>query len=226
MKSFLPPRLLALGTLLMLCLPLAAAAAPEEMAPVAGVDYVEIPDGQPYSPRDGRIEVAEIFSYTCPHCAHFEPELAAWAADIGDDVKVVPVPAPFGGPTLPYARAYFAAEQLGLAGRTHPAMFDALHVEQSLPISRPQPAEIAAFYARHGADPQQFVETMAGAGVDAKLRHARSFIEHSFGDDRMGTPAIVIAGRYRITGDSVQDVLDTARALVERERAARNRQPL
>ena len=35
-----------------------AAAAP---APVAGTDYVEIPNGQPLEPLDGKVEVVEIF---------------------------------------------------------------------------------------------------------------------------------------------------------------------
>jgi thiol:disulfide interchange protein DsbA len=218
-RSVRLPRYLLSVLAVLLSLPLAAGATGPSL--VAGVDYVEIPDGQPFSPRDGRIEVAEIFGYICPHCAHFEPKLAAWKAGLGDDVKVVPVPAPFGGPWVPYAKAYLAAKELGLADRTHAAMFDALHVEQSLPISRPQPQEIAGFYARHGADPQRFVETMNSAAVDAQIGHARDFIERSFGDDPMGTPALVVAGKYRVTGNSVQDVLDTARALVERERAAR-----
>lgn len=226
MRSRLPlssrPTFAAMLAIALACLLPSIAVAKSDPVPLlAGSDYVEIPGGQPFSPRDGRIEVVEIFGYVCPACARFEPKLAAWRAELGDDVKFVPVPAPFGGHWVPYAKAYFAAKQLGLADKTHAAMFDALHVERSLPLSRPQPDEIAAFYARYGADPQQFVDTMASAAVDAQIRHARSFIERSFGDDRMGTPTLVVAGKYRVTGDSVRDVLDTARALVERERAAR-----
>lgn len=50
--------------------------------PVAGVDYIEIPNGQPYAPLDGKVEVAEAFGYTCPHCAHFEPMLVTWKAQL------------------------------------------------------------------------------------------------------------------------------------------------
>lgn len=225
MKPFPRPRPSLLpvlaGALLALCL-LPPAATAAETSLVAGSDYVEIPGGQPFTPRDGRIEVVEIFGYTCPHCAHFEPQLEAWEAGLGDDVKLVPVPAPFGGPWVPYARAYFAAQALGLADRTHAAMFDALHVEHSLPVSRPQPREIAAFYARHGADPDKFVETMDSFAVTAQLTRAREFIMRAFSDGTTpGTPTLVVAGKYRVTGDSRQDVLDTAAALVERERAAR-----
>lgn len=202
-------------------LPLTALAAADDLRPlVAGVDYVEIPGGQPFAAQDGQIEVAEIFGYTCPACAHFEPLVAQWKAELADDVAFVPVPAPFGGHWVPYAKAYFAARSLGLADTTHAAMFRALHVEQSLPISRPTDQELAAFYARHGADPEQFIQALNSAEVRDQLAHARAFIIRSFGDARAGTPTLVVAGKYRVKGNSFADMLRIATQLVERERAA------
>ena len=60
--------------LLLLLSPLFAHAA----TPVAGVDYVEIPNGKPFAPLNGKVEVVEVFGYTCIHCAHFQPQVAAW----------------------------------------------------------------------------------------------------------------------------------------------------
>ena len=37
--------------------------------PVAGVDYVEIANGQPFDTDAARVEVAEVFGYVCPFCA-------------------------------------------------------------------------------------------------------------------------------------------------------------
>ena len=56
--------------LLLLLSPLFAHAA----TPVAGVDYVEIPNGKPFAPLNGKVEVVEVFGYTCIHCAHFQPQ--------------------------------------------------------------------------------------------------------------------------------------------------------
>ncbi|WP_052101490.1 thiol:disulfide interchange protein DsbA/DsbL [Novilysobacter arseniciresistens] len=185
--------------------------------PVAGVDYVEIADGAPFGSAPGQIEVVEVFGYTCSHCASFEPKLAAWKARLPADVSFVAVPAPFGGYWLPYARAYYAAQAHGLVERTHADMFRALHEQQRLPIMNATPAEIAGFYAGYGADPQAFAATMTGAEVDAKLELARGFIRRSGVE---GTPSLIVAGRYKVLGTSFEELLDTADALIARERAA------
>ena len=66
------------SALLLLALAWLPGAALAQSTPQAGRDYVEIPGGQAWAARPGRIEVAELFGYTCPHCAHFEPLLAQW----------------------------------------------------------------------------------------------------------------------------------------------------
>src|SRR5688572_12468652 len=62
-------------------------------APVAGIDYFELPQGAPYAPLDGQVEVAEVFGYVCVHCANFEPSLVAWKKMLPPGVRVSPVPA-------------------------------------------------------------------------------------------------------------------------------------
>jgi thiol:disulfide interchange protein DsbA len=205
-----------LFALLVTCL-LAAPALASPSSPVAGEDYEVIEGGTPFAPVAGTVEVAEIFGYTCPHCATFEPSIAAWKRMLPAGVRVVPVPAPFGGAWIPYARAYFAAQALGVADRTHAAMFRALHEQGSLPLSRPEPAEIAAFYVGHGVPAAKFMAAYRAPSVDARLEAARDFIARSGVD---GTPALVVAGRYRVRGRTSEDVLRIARWLVDRERAA------
>ena len=224
------PRLLPGFTLLLLALlPLAllaapAAKAPAGPAPVAGVDYVEITGGSAFAPVAGKIEVAEAFGYTCGHCANFEPRLSAWVATLPADVQFTAVAAPFGGYWIPYARAYYAAQSLGLADATHAPLFRALHQERSLPLSQPTREEIATFYARHGADPERFIAAMASPGVEAQLERARRFLRAS---GVQGTPTLIVDGKYRVTGGkSAEDVLRIAEHLIARERAARSRAPV
>ena len=211
--------------LLIALLPLAAwagspASSLKGSSPVVDVDYTVIDGGQPYAPAKGRIEVVEVFGYTCPHCAHFEPLISAWKAKQSADVKFTLLAAPMGGQWIPYARAFFAAQSLGLAGKTHQAMFNALHVEGRLPLSQPTAEEIAGFYARHGADPQRFVATMASPAIDAQLTQAREFMIRS---GIAGTPAIVVNGKYRVIGSSFEDMLRITDHLIARERAAPHR---
>jgi len=208
--------LLSLLSLVLAIVPARAAAPAGE--PVAGVDYIEIPGGEPFGSAPGQIEVVEVFGYTCSHCAHFEPLVSAWAAKLPADVSFVLVPAPFGGYWIPYARAFYAAQSLGLVERTHTDVFRALHETQSLPIMRATPAEIAGFYAGYGADPEQFAAAMASANTETRLGRAHDFIRRSGVE---GTPTLIVAGRYRVLGDSFADRLRIADALVARERARR-----
>ena len=215
-------RLLLLLTAL---LPLAALAAtpnpqPRGPAPVLDVDYTVIDGGLPYAPVKGKIEVVEVFGYTCHHCAHFEPLVSAWKTGLPADVSFTAVAAPMGGHWIPYARAFFAAQSLGVDRKTHKAMFEALHVDGSLPLSRPTPEEIAGFYASHGANAQRFVAAMASPATDARLEQARAFMIRS---GVQGTPAIVVNGRYRVIGTSFEDMLRITDHLVARERATKNR---
>jgi thiol:disulfide interchange protein DsbA len=86
-----------------------AALAAHSQAPVAGRDYVEIPNGRPLEPVDGEVVVEEYFNYACPGCNAFEPHFAAWAKALPPDVRVEHVPAAFRADFNQNARAYTAA---------------------------------------------------------------------------------------------------------------------
>lgn len=187
-------------------------------APVAGVDYFELPQGAPYAPLDGQVEVAEVFGYTCGHCANFEPLLAAWKTALPPGVRFTPVPAALGGYWITFAQAFYAAEQLGVREKSHQAMFDALHLQHSLgPDSSPQ--QIAAFYAQYDVDPKTFVDTMQGFAVNAKVNQSRQFAVRSRIE---GTPSLIIDGKYLVPADTrgYEHMLRTAGYLVAQQRAA------
>lgn len=208
---------LRLSFLLALLLPFnALAAAPA--APVEGTDYEVIENGAPYEPGAGRIEVVEVFGYTCPHCARFEPALQAWKAKLPRDVKFTPLAAPFGGYWTPFARAFFAAKALGIADRSHEAVFRALHEDGILPRN-PTDGELAAFYAQFGVDPARFVATLNSPAVDATLERTLAFLQRSGVES---TPSVIVAGKYRVIAPQ-PDVLRVVDQLIARERAARRR---
>jgi thiol:disulfide interchange protein DsbA len=201
------------AVLLLLLLPLLACAA----EPVAGTDYVEIPGGKPYAPLDGKVEVVEVFGYTCIHCAHFQPVIGAWQKKQPSYVRFTPLPAAFGGYWMPYARAYYAAAKLRVLSKTHDAMFKALHEDGSLPIQNASDEEIAAFYAGHGADPKAFVAAMQSPATALLLDRSRDFAVASGIE---GTPTIVVNGKYRVTARGFDDTLRVTDYLIARERAA------
>jgi len=200
--------------------PTTPVAAPSGPAPVAGVDYVEIPNGQPYAPLNGQVEVAEVFGYTCGGCAQFEPVVNAWKARQPADVRFSPVPAAFGGYWVPYARAFFAAEILGLQEKTHDAMFNAVHVARTLPVQGVTPEQLGEFYAQHGGDAKAFVAAYNSFGIESKLNRAKQFAMRS---NVQSTPTLVVNGKYtvQVTESGGYDkMLATVDHLVAQERAA------
>jgi protein dithiol oxidoreductase (disulfide-forming) len=216
MLKTLIPRLMAV---LLALSPLAAVAAPA--APlVEGTDYEVLENPGTFAPAAGKIEVVEVFGYTCPHCAHFEPSLEAWAKKLPKDVRFTPVPAAFGGVWDSFARAYYAAEQVGVAQRSHADVFKALHEEGSLPMQNISADELATFYAKYGVSEAQYKEALKSDAVEQKVVAARAFARRT---QVPGTPAMIINGKYLVKGNSFDAQLRNASALIARERAGKAR---
>ena len=206
----------------------AEAAAAQAPPPVAGTDYVEIANGQPFATTDGRIEVAEIFGYTCGHCAAVQPSVRAMKAKLPPDVNVVYIPAAFGGAWDNYAKAYYAAEAMGLLDKTHDAMFRAIHIDRSLKgmSGSDTPEEIAAFYAAYGADAGQFNSSMQSFAVATKVNRARQYVTAAFANgDTPSTPTFLVNGKYRVKGRNQEDMFRILNQLIVAERAGKAAAP-
>ena len=198
----------------------AVSAAASNGAPlVAGTDYEEIKGGQPFDPLNGKIEVVEVFGYVCPACFRFQPLVNAWEKTLPADVRFTYVPAAFGPEWVPYAHAFYVSQSMGLVAKTHDALFNAIHVAQTLPGEgkTPNEAAIAKFYGQYGADSKQFLDAMHSFAVDAKVNRAKQFMTRS---GVQGTPTLIIDGRYRVLGKSYDDMLRIANQLIAQERAA------
>jgi thiol:disulfide interchange protein DsbA len=143
-----------------------------------GKNYFVIDPPQPTATGD-RVEVLEVFSYACPHCAHFQP----YAEQLKQSL---PAGAVFG----------YTAESLGVVDETHQALFDALHRDH-LPMRSID--ELAGFYAEHGVDRAKFLATASSFEVESKLSRAAEIVRKDGVD---GTPSIVVDGKYRVTGQS------------------------
>lgn len=200
----------------------AAEAAAKAPPPVEGTDYVTIPNGQPFDTAPGQVEVVEFFSYVCPFCAMVQPQVTAMKARLPADVHFVYVPAAFGSMWDNYAKAFYAAEAMGLVEKTHDALFRAIHIDQTLKGERGMdtPEDIAAFYAGYGADRNQFLSSMQSFAVATKVNRARQYMTEAFANgDQMGTPTFVVAGKYRVKGKTVDDMFRIINQLIAQERA-------
>lgn len=192
---------------------------PQGPAPVEGVDYTVIADGQPFEPADGKIEVVEAFSYICPACAQFEPLFNQWKARQPADVRVVYVPAQFRPDFREYAKVYYAAQALNIDRQSHDAVFKAIHQDRTLP-GEGEPfdaAKVAQFYTQYGVSAEQFLQAMGSFAVAAKLSKANQFLVRA---QIGGTPSLIVAGKYLVKGRSMADMLRITDHLIAQERQA------
>ena len=191
---------------------------PNAPEPRLGTDYEVIENPQPtWGSNDGRIEIAEVFSYRCVHCAEFQPSVNAWTAQLPADVRWEYVPAAFGDTWDNFARAYFAADVLGATKRTHDAVFDVVFVKQEIKSGSLE--EIADQYAKLGVDRAKFLDATKSFGVTAKLNRARQFGQRT---GITATPTIIINGKYRVNATpdrSFKGMLQTVNFLLAKERA-------
>jgi thiol:disulfide interchange protein DsbA len=196
-------------------MPLALAQAPLKYT--AGRDYFVVQPAQPTDAPAGKIEVMEVFSYACIHCAHFEPMVATWKKKAPANVHFTYMPAAWSPPWEMVARAFYAAEALGVLEKTHSAFFDALHVAH-VPIQTMD--DVAKWYSQSaGVDPAQFLQVANSFAVNAKIQRSKQSMPR-FGVD--GTPTLIVAGKYRITGQSaggLEKMFDVADFLVQQESA-------
>lgn len=182
-----------------------------------GQHYFRIEPAQA-TPTD-TIEVTEVFSYACIHCAHFEPTIAAWKKTMPKGVSLAYLPAAWNPGWETLARAFYAAEAMGILDKTHQAFFDALHVERR-PFASVE--DIAAWHAeKAGIKAEDFLSTMNSAAVNIKINRSKQMLPR-YGID--GTPTVVVAGKYRVTGSAGSGwpaVMEVVDFLIAKEIAAR-----
>lgn len=178
-----------------------------------GTHYQRIDPPQPTQVAQGKVEVVEVFAYTCIHCAHFEPFLSAWKARKPEHVEFRGVPAVFAPAMEPYARAYFAAESLNALDALHEPLFKALHQERRALTTIEQ---IADFAAERGVDRAAFLEVAGASSTDLKLRRAR---EQAMRWRVPGTPSVIVNGKYLVQAGQggFQGMLEVVDFLVAQE---------
>ncbi|MEO6066127.1 MAG: thiol:disulfide interchange protein DsbA/DsbL [Lysobacterales bacterium] len=164
---------------------------------MAGTDYELVDPAPPITDGDAPIAVAEAFSYACSHCAHFEPQLAAWVAKLPTDVAFEAVPMPLSDVWTEFARAHYAAADLGLSARTHAALFEAIHTQGARIDS--VDALVQWFADNSAVDAATFRAAMTSPGTDARIAGARARAQR-WGVE--STPTLVIDDRYRVPGFS------------------------
>ena len=182
-----------------------------------GRDYAVLAQPQRTNVAPGKVEVLEVFSYGCPACNKFQPTMELLKKSLPPNAQLAYLPAAFNkAESWPmFQRAYFAAQALGIAERTHQPMFDAVWKTGELAttdsrtnrLKDPQPTleQAAQAYARWtGVKPADFLAMARSFTVDGRMRAAD---EQVLTMQVPGTPTIVVDGRYRIAEDITNEAL-------------------
>jgi len=159
-----------------------------------GIEYKRLKTPVPTQVGAGKIEVVELFWYGCPHCFRLEPELEKWLKAKPENVEFIRIPAVFNKTWELHAKAYYAADFLGVIDKIHKPFFDAIHLKKQRMSTA---AEVKKFFIQHGVSEKDFDGVFNSFGVDAKVRRAKE-LSRQYGIG--GVPALVVNGKYVTDG--------------------------
>lgn len=188
----------------------------EDFAALAGYNYELVSPPQPTESKD-KIEVLEIFWYGCSHCYHFEPELEAWLERKPEDVMFRRMPGIFRKNWMPHARAFYAAEKLGILDKIHRPLFDAIHRDNRQLFS--DEAILEFVVELEGVDGEAFRKAFNSFSVEGKVKQAMR-LSRAYGIQ--GVPSLIVNGKYYSSGSiagSYPEMLKVIDTLVDKERA-------
>jgi len=178
-------------------LPLASPSHAQAPLFAAGKDFIKLGKPAPVDSPAGKIEVVEFFSYNCPHCAAFEPQLEAWAKKLPPQVAFRRVPVAFvGNDVESKQRLFYALEAMGKVDEMQIKIFDAIH-KQHQPVVGDD-AIVAWVGKQPELDAKKFAETFKSFSVAGKAKRATQLQnDYQVG----GVPALGVAGRWYVDGE-------------------------
>jgi thiol:disulfide interchange protein DsbA len=207
------------GWLAAIAIAIFSLALPAQAQLAVGRDYVAIEPAQA-TDNPAKIEVIEFFSYGCPHCSDLNPYANKWAAKLPADVVFKRVPVGFGNPYYQImARLYYALEAIGELPRLDESVFNAIH-EKGLKLIDDK--SILQWVTAQGVDAKKFSDAYNSFGVISKTKRADQMAQAT---KIRGVPALVIDGRYLVTGQDIKghaDMLALTDKVISKARSERN----
>ena len=181
-----------------------------------GTHFERLSPTQPTSSGPDQVEVAEIFWYGCQHCYTFDPYLESWKQDLAPHVSFVRVPAVWNPLLQLHARAYYAAEVLGIGEEVHVPLFREIHVSGN-PLSSEQ--ALQGFFGQYGVSEEDFAGAFNSFAVHTKLQRAN---ELSRRYRISSVPTVIVNGKYSTSAAAAGDfptLMELIDELVASERA-------
>ncbi len=181
--------------------------------------YKKLPSPQP-TQTGKKIEVLEIFWYGCSHCYYFEPIIEKWLEEKAGYIEFVRMPGVLGKNWLPHARAFYAAEKLGVLDKIHQPLFDAIHKEKRKIMDK---KELRKFFVEQGVNGDDFDQAFHSKEVEDSVRYAFTMGQRYA---LTGVPAVIINGKYGTSASmagSYNKIIDVVNTLAAKEYARMNK---
>ncbi len=172
-------------------------AAPRNWQYKEGEHYTRMIPTQPTVGGADKIEVAEVFMYSCPHCYDLESFINEWAKDKDPNVRLVRIPAIFNQLALMHAQLYYTEFYLAQSGKLkdqvafREMVFEEFHRRGNRLTSEDA---IRRLFTRAGVSDEDFNRTWGSFEVNQALRVAQD-LARRYGIDSV--PKIIVNGKYR-----------------------------
>jgi thiol:disulfide interchange protein DsbA len=185
-----------------------------------GEHYFRMVPTQPTVGGADKVEVAESFMYSCPHCFTLEPYINAWAANKDPGVRFVRIPAMWNQIAQMHAQIYFTQDIMGRNGilqdqaAFHNEVFEEYHRRGNRLTSL---ASIRKLFNRYGVSNEDFDKTWKSFEVNQMMRVSGDLVRRY---NITAVPAIVVNGKYRTSaGDAggYDELIELIDELIARE---------
>lgn len=164
---------------------------------VEGQNYLRLASPQPVD-SGKKITVLYFFSFACPHCRDFDPELQRWKRTLDADVDFKRVPVDFGREQWAnLGKMWFTLYSIGADDKLTSELFAALHDKKA---RLHQDKVLVDWAAANGLDRKQVEDTYNSFGVNAQMNRARQ-LARDYGV--RSVPVIYVDGKFQVSADMV-----------------------
>ena len=164
--------------------------------------------------KDDRIEILEVFAYSCNHCFNFEPHLDQLDRSKADYIDVVKMPVIFNDNYKMHARIFYTAESLGKLDVIHNEAFRAIHLDRKMLMEE---NEIFELFQKHGVTQKEFQSRFRSFTVESKINRAQRLTRKY---KIRSTPSMIVNGKYIANGPATrtfEDIIGVSKQLAEME---------
>ncbi|MBM37555.1 MAG: hypothetical protein CMO97_00645 [Woeseia sp.] len=186
-----------------------------------GQNFSRLIPTQPTFGSADKIEVAEIFMYSCPHCFTLEPHLNEWAENLDSEIRFVKIPAIFNQLAQLHAQLHYTKLFLAKNGLLkdssafHKLIFEEYHNRNNRLTSK---VAIERLFNRAGVSSDDFNRIWNSFEVNQALRVAQDLARRY---NVTSVPMVVVNGKYQTDvskSGSIPKLFEVIDELIEREK--------